>query len=205
MMTYKGYMGKVEFDDEAGIFYGEVINLRDVITFQGTSVQELRQAFQDSVDDYLEFCAQRGEEAEKPFSGKFVVRVSPNVHRELFAKARLADKSLNSLVSEVLQASVEKELPADRVYETARAQPLTMRDAEVATASYQLTGEEDVARFELPTAVQQRLQELLDRQDSGHELSDSETREAEGLVELAEFLSLLRLRAKRPARNANRA
>ncbi len=89
MMTYKGYVGKVEFDDEAGIFYGEVINLRDVITFQGTSVQELRQAFQDSVDDYLEFCARRGEEAEKPFSGKFVVRVSPDVHRELFAKASL--------------------------------------------------------------------------------------------------------------------
>ena len=126
MMTYKGYVGKVEFDDEAGIFYGEVINLRDVITFQGTTVQELRQAFQDSVDDYLEFCAQRGEEAEKPFSGKFVVRVSPDVHRELFAKARLADKSLNSLVSEVLQASVQKESQADHVYETASVRPLVL-------------------------------------------------------------------------------
>lgn len=204
MMTYKGYVGKVEFDDEAGIFYGEVINLRDVITFQGTSVQELRQAFQDSVDDYLEFCARRGEEAEKPFSGKFMVRVSPDVHRELFAKARLAEKSLNSLVSEVLQASVAKEAPAGRVYDTARARPLTMRDAEAATASYQVTTEEDVVRFELPAGVQRRLQELLDRQARGHELSDSERREAEGLVELAEFLSLLRLQAKRAARNAYR-
>jgi predicted HicB family RNase H-like nuclease len=63
MMEYKGYIGIVEFDDEAGIFHGEVINLRDVITFQGESVQELRQAFQDSVDDYLAFCAERNEEA----------------------------------------------------------------------------------------------------------------------------------------------
>lgn len=204
MMTYKGYVGKVEFDDEAGIFYGEVINLRDVITFQGTSVQDLRQAFQDSVDDYLQFCAQRGEEAEKPFSGKFVVRVSPDVHRELFAKARLADKSLNSLVSEVLQASVEKELPAGRIYETARARPLAMRDAEAATAGYRLTVEEDVARFEMPAAVHQRLQELLDRRDRGHELSDLERREAEGLVELTKFLSLLKLRAKRVTQNAYR-
>ena len=204
MMTYKGYMGRVAFDDEAGIFHGEVINLRDVITFQGTTVQELRQAFQDSVDDYLEFCAQRGEEAEKPFSGKFVVRVSPDVHRELFAKARLVDKSLNSLVSEVLQAAVEQDPPAIRARETARRRPLAIRDAEAATASYQLTVEADVARFELPVAVHQRLQELMDRQDSGRELSASERREAEGLVKLAEFLSLLRLRAKRVAQNVHR-
>jgi predicted HicB family RNase H-like nuclease len=69
MLEYKGYMGKVDFDDEANIFHGEVINVRDVITFQGESVQEIRQAFQASVDDYLAFCAERQEEAEKPFSG----------------------------------------------------------------------------------------------------------------------------------------
>ena len=61
MMEYKGYVGKVEFDDEASIFHGEVINTRDVITFQGTSVAELEQGFRDSVDDYLAFCSDRGE------------------------------------------------------------------------------------------------------------------------------------------------
>ena len=80
MMKYKGYAGMVIFDDEAGIFHGEVVNTRDVITFQGTCVEELRQAFNDSVDDYLEFCAERGEEPEKPFSGQFVTRVSPDAH-----------------------------------------------------------------------------------------------------------------------------
>ncbi len=59
MMEYKGYLGKVEFDDEAGVFHGEVSNTRDVITFQGKSVAELKQAFHDSVDDYLAFCAAR--------------------------------------------------------------------------------------------------------------------------------------------------
>ncbi|MEE9368903.1 MAG: type II toxin-antitoxin system HicB family antitoxin [Pontiella sp.] len=58
-MEYKGYIGKVEFDDDANIFHGEIINLRDVVTFQGESVTELREAFKDSVDDYLEFCAER--------------------------------------------------------------------------------------------------------------------------------------------------
>ena len=61
MMEIEGYLGRAEYDDETGVFHGEVINLRDVITFQGETVQELRTAFQESVDDYLAFCAERGE------------------------------------------------------------------------------------------------------------------------------------------------
>ena len=72
-MEYKGYIGKVEIDEEAGILYGEVINVRDVITFEGASANEAQKAFQESVDDYLEFCSLRGEAPEKPFSGKFGV------------------------------------------------------------------------------------------------------------------------------------
>ena len=59
MMEYKGYLGKIEFDDEANSFHGEVVNIRDVVTFAGQSVDELRQAFEDSIGDYLEFCAER--------------------------------------------------------------------------------------------------------------------------------------------------
>lgn len=62
MLQYKGYTGRVEFDGEARLFHGEVIDLRDVVTFQGTSVEDLERSFQDSVDDYLEFCEERGEE-----------------------------------------------------------------------------------------------------------------------------------------------
>jgi predicted HicB family RNase H-like nuclease len=105
-MEYNGYIAKVEFDDEAEIFHGEVINLRDVITFQGTSVTELQQAFQESVEDYLAFCAERGEEPEKPFSGKFSLRIDPELHRQITLQARLANKSLNSWVNEQLQEAV---------------------------------------------------------------------------------------------------
>ncbi len=106
MMEYKGYIGKVEFDDETGVLYGEVINLRDVITFQGESVQEVRAAFQESVDDYLVFCAERGEEAEKPYSGTFTVRIPPELHREITTQAQFANKSLNSWMTELLERSV---------------------------------------------------------------------------------------------------
>ena len=98
MMKYKGYIGYVEFDEEADIFHGEVINTRDVITFQGSTVRTLKKAFRDSVNDYLEFCAARGEEPEKPFSGKFNVRLDPELHREAYAAAKAAKMSLNSWV-----------------------------------------------------------------------------------------------------------
>lgn len=105
MMDYKGYIGKVDFDDEAGIFHGEVINTRDVITFQGKSVSQLKKAFRDSVDDYLTFCAERGEQPDKPFSGQFVTRLPPDVHRKVSLAASLSGKSLNAWVSEQLQSA----------------------------------------------------------------------------------------------------
>jgi len=108
MMEYKGYMGKVEFDDEAAIFHGEVINTRDVVTFQGESVKELKKAFRDSVDDYLAFCAERGEEPDKPFSGQFVARISPELHRKVNLAARASGKSLNTWVTEQLGAAVAR-------------------------------------------------------------------------------------------------
>ena len=108
MMEYKGYVGKVEMDDEAGILNGEVINIRDVITFEGISVEEIQIAFRESVDDYLDFCAQRGESPEKPFSGKFVVRLPVELHRKAYIQARLADKSLNGWVTDILESVLQE-------------------------------------------------------------------------------------------------
>lgn len=107
MMEYKGYFARVEFDDEANIFHGEVINLRDVITFEGESVDELRKAFTDSVEDYLEFCAERGEDPEKPYSGKFLVRVGPELHKTLVIQAHRNGMSLNTWVSDALNQAVK--------------------------------------------------------------------------------------------------
>jgi predicted HicB family RNase H-like nuclease len=107
MMEYKGYFAKVEFDDEANIFHGEVINLRDVVTIEGETVDELRTAFIDSVEDYLAFCKERGEEPEKPYSGKFLVRVEPELHKAFVIQARKNGKSLNTWVNEALLEAVK--------------------------------------------------------------------------------------------------
>lgn len=101
-MKYKDYEATVKFDEDAKVFYGEVVNTRDVITFQGNSVEKLKRAFEDSVEDYLEFCRERGEEPNQPFSGKLIVQISPELHRQLNRKAKHSGKSLNSLVEESL-------------------------------------------------------------------------------------------------------
>lgn len=103
MLKYKGYSGRVEFDDDAGIFHGEVLELKDVITFQGKTVQEIERSFRDSVDDYLRFCEERGEEPDKPFSGKLMLRLPPSLHRKVYVNARREGKSLNQWIAEKLE------------------------------------------------------------------------------------------------------
>ena len=102
MLNYKGYSGQISFDDEARIFHGEVIDTRDIITFQGKSVDEIEMAFRESIDDYLEFCNERGEKPDKPFSGKFILRMSPKLHHKIYLKASRSGKSLNKWVVETL-------------------------------------------------------------------------------------------------------
>lgn len=103
MLEYRGYRGAAEFDDEAGVFHGEVLDTRDVITFQGTSVQELEKAFRESIDDYLEFCDERGEEPDRPFSGRLMLRLPAELHRRVFVEARRAGKSINQWIAERLE------------------------------------------------------------------------------------------------------
>ena len=104
-MTYNGYQAAIAFDDEAELFHGEVTGLRDVITFQGKSVAELKKAFRDSVEDSLAFCKERGEEPEKPFSGQFVVRTGPRAHRMAVLAAKAQGMSLNAFVTTAIEAA----------------------------------------------------------------------------------------------------
>ena len=103
MLEHKGYKGNAEFDDEAGLFHGEVLDTRDVITYQGTSVEELELAFRESVEDYLAFCEARQEEPDKPFSGRLMLRLPPDLHRRIYVEARREGKSLNQWITDRLE------------------------------------------------------------------------------------------------------
>lgn len=106
MMKYKHYYGKVDYDDEAKIFHGELVGIRAVITFQGTTVEELEEAFKDSIDDYLEWCKKRRKQPEKPFSGKLNLRMKQELHARLAALAHKHKTSLNTYINECLEKVV---------------------------------------------------------------------------------------------------
>ncbi|MFP4409469.1 MAG: type II toxin-antitoxin system HicB family antitoxin [Spirochaetaceae bacterium] len=93
----------MEFDAEAKIFHGEVINTRDVITFQGRAVDELEQAFRDSVDEYISWCEAEAVPPEKPYSGRFNLRLSPELHRELAVTAKKRNVSINRFVEQAIE------------------------------------------------------------------------------------------------------
>jgi predicted HicB family RNase H-like nuclease len=102
MLRYKNYTGVVEYDAVGKIFTGEVIGLRDVITFQGRTPEELEQSFQESIDFYLEMCQKDGTPPQKPYSGRFNVRISPEMHMHLAERAAQEKMSLNQWVTEAL-------------------------------------------------------------------------------------------------------
>ncbi len=102
-MKYKGYEAKIEYDDEDRLFVGRVINTKDVIAFDGTSVEELEQSFQVVIEEYLEDCQAMGKEPDKPFSGRFNLRISPELHRKIALLANKQNVSLNTFVEQALE------------------------------------------------------------------------------------------------------
>ena len=108
VLTYKGYAARIAFDAEDEIFFGNLAGVADVIGFHADSVAGLKQAFHAVVDDYVETCRKLGRAPQKPYSGKMMFRVDPEIHARAARAAELAGKSLNQWAEEVLdKASVE--------------------------------------------------------------------------------------------------
>jgi predicted HicB family RNase H-like nuclease len=102
-LTYKGYSARIEFDAEDMIFFGRIAGIRDGVTFHAETVAELVAAFHEAVDDYIETCAKIGKTPQRPYSGKMMFRVDPDVHRKAAIAAELAGKSLNQWAEEALE------------------------------------------------------------------------------------------------------
>lgn len=109
-MTYKGYSARIEYDDEDEIFFGRLAGIRDGVSFHADTVAELKAAFHEAVDDYIETCAKIGKSPQKPYSGNLMLRVDPAVHSKVALAAEIAGKSLNQWGEEVLRAAAEKQV-----------------------------------------------------------------------------------------------
>ena len=94
-MTYNGYSARVEYDDDDGIFFGRIAGINDVIGFHADTVEGLRAAFHDAVDDYRAACAKVGKAPEREYSGKVMLRLDPELHARIAKSADLAGMSIN--------------------------------------------------------------------------------------------------------------
>lgn len=105
-MTYRGYTAAVAYDADDRLFSGRIVDLRDVVHFEGTSVEELEAAMRATVDDYLAYCTERGEEPDRPYSGRVGLRLDAALHRAAAARAAAEGKSLNDFIAESLAERV---------------------------------------------------------------------------------------------------
>ncbi|MGA1199544.1 MAG: type II toxin-antitoxin system HicB family antitoxin [Candidatus Latescibacterota bacterium] len=106
-MTYKGYSARIEYSDEDECFVGRIAGIRDIISFHGESVNEIRQAFKEAIDFYLETCETRGETPNKPYSGKLMLRLSPEIHAAVATAAEVNGKSINQWATETLSKAIQ--------------------------------------------------------------------------------------------------
>lgn len=102
MMKYKSYIARIEYDEIDRIFVGHLTGISDIVGFHGSTVDELEQAFHETVDNYLAICVETGRPAQKPYSGKLMLRVSPDTHAAVATTAAAQGKSINQWAMEVL-------------------------------------------------------------------------------------------------------
>ncbi|MCI8404410.1 MAG: type II toxin-antitoxin system HicB family antitoxin [Clostridia bacterium] len=105
-LTYKNYIGTVNFSEEDGVFFGKVIGITDSISFEGDSVDSLVEDFHNAVDEYLEFCAENNKEPQQQYKGSFNVRISPDLHRQASLMAQAQHISLNNLIEQSVKSYV---------------------------------------------------------------------------------------------------
>ncbi len=101
-MIYKGYAARIEYSDDDQCFIGHIAGINDVVGFHGDSVKELKTAFHEAVNDYLATCKKLGREPQKPYSGRMMLRVPPEVHARAMMMAQAHGKSLNQWAADVL-------------------------------------------------------------------------------------------------------
>ena len=105
-LQYKGYKGSVEFSEEDNIFFGKLEGIDALVNYEGESVTELKNAFQEAVTDYLEFCKAEGITPETPYSGKLDIIVSPEIHNKIAHLAQKNGISVNAFVNSAIERQI---------------------------------------------------------------------------------------------------
>lgn len=112
MISYKDYIGTVNFSEEDMVFFGKVVGITDSISFEGDTVESLIEDFHEAVDEYLEFCKENGKEPQQQYKGSFNIRIAPELHRKASLDAMARNMSLNSYVEEAIEMRVAHDTAA---------------------------------------------------------------------------------------------
>ena len=102
LLTYKNFYGSVEYSAADECFFGKIFGITDLITFEGKSVDNLKKAFADAVEDYIVLCKEAGKEPQKTYKGSFNIRISPELHKAAAAIANREGISLNAFVERAI-------------------------------------------------------------------------------------------------------
>jgi predicted HicB family RNase H-like nuclease len=108
-LEYKGYNAKISYSQEDDVLFGNIYGINDLVTFEGETITEIKNAFYEAVDDYLDMCSRIGKEPEKSYKGQFNVRISPQLHKDIAKRSVQSGISLNQYVEEALKEYVTKE------------------------------------------------------------------------------------------------
>ena len=106
-MSYKGYIGSVEYSEKDQVFFGKVEGINGLVNFEGESVSELTSAFHEAVDDYLAYCKDEGIEPDKSYTGNLNVRLTPTIHRQIAILAKQAGMSINAYIKKTMEEKVK--------------------------------------------------------------------------------------------------
>lgn len=107
VLNYKGYISKPEMSLEDGILYGKIEGINDLVTFEGETIIELKSAFEQAVDDYLEYCEEIGKDPERAYKGTFNVRIDPELHKKAVRISIECGTTLNSVVEKSIESFVQ--------------------------------------------------------------------------------------------------
>lgn len=125
-ISYQGYSATITYSNEDNALIGKVINIRDVIVFEGQSLDEIQEAFEESIDIYLEHCKEKGIQPSKPYSGKFPLRISPELHEKFHIAAEGSGKSLNQWMIDNSIMALEAESIAKAAWSKSKGKPFSI-------------------------------------------------------------------------------
>jgi len=106
IMRYKDYIGSVHYSTDDEVFFGKIEGINDSVSFEGSNVSELKEAFKDAVEDYLEICKLNGKKPDKTYKGSFNIRISPNLYKKAVEKALIEGKSLNQYIEDAIELKI---------------------------------------------------------------------------------------------------